>query len=326
MTRYLITGGAGFIGSHLAEALLERGDSVMVIDDLSTGRFENIAHLAGQPRFGFAIESVTNEMVMDRLVSECDVVVHLAAVVGVELILREPVRVVETNVMGTHTVLQTAQRYKKKVLIASTSEVYGKSERIPFREEDDRVVGATTRSRWSYATSKAVDEFLGLAYHQQKGLPVVIMRFFNTVGPRQSGQYGMVVPRFVRQALSGEQVTVYGDGSQSRCFTHVRDTVAAIIALAAAPEAVGEVFNIGSMNETTILDLARRVLALSGVAAEEIEERITLVPYEKAYGAGFEDMQRRVPDTSKIERYVGWKPQRSLDDILHDVMQSVTQD
>ncbi|RMD66902.1 NAD-dependent epimerase/dehydratase family protein, partial [Candidatus Parcubacteria bacterium] len=265
--RALITGGAGFIGSHLAEHLLEHDHQVTIIDNLSTGRFDNIAHLTDHPRFQFAIDSITNEVVMDRLVSECDVIFHLAAAVGVELIVRDPVNVIETNILGTHAVLKVANRYRKKVLIASTSEIYGKNNQVPFREDDDRLLGPTTKARWSYSTSKAVDEFLGLAYHKQKDLPVIIFRLFNTVGPRQTGQYGMVVPRFVQQALAGQPLTVYGDGQQSRCFCDVADVVRAVTGLAEEPRAVGEVFNIGSNEEISILNLARKVLQL--VAEEQ---------------------------------------------------------
>jgi UDP-glucose 4-epimerase len=322
----LITGGAGFIGSHLAEALLARGDRVSVIDDLSTGRMANITGLADRPNFRFAIDAITNEVVMDRLVSECDLIFHLAAAVGVELIVRDPVHVIETNVLGTHAVLKVARRYAKKVLIASTSEIYGKNARVPFGEDDDRLLGPTTRARWSYATSKAVDEFLGLAYHRQMGLPVVIFRLFNTVGPRQTGQYGMVVPRFVQQALRGEPLTVYGDGQQSRCLCDVADAVRAIIGLSEEPAAVGQVFNIGSTEEVSILDLARRVLRLTGGASPPVagepakEDRIVLVPYEVAYEAGFEDMRRRVPDTRRIRAAVGWTPQISLEETLRRVI------
>ena len=323
----LITGGAGFIGSHLTEALLERGDWVTVIDDLSTGRFENIAHLADHPHFRFAIDTITNEVVMDRLVSECDLVIHLAAAVGVALIIENPVHVIETNILGTRAVLQVAARYRKKVLLASTSEIYGKSERVPFREDDDRLVGPPTVARWSYSSSKAVDEFLALAYHRQKGLPVVIFRLFNTIGPRQTGRYGMVVPRFVRQALRGEPLTVYGDGSQTRCFLHVADAVAAMIALAASPMAVGQVYNVGSTEEISILELARKVLALvDRHPADAVDARIKFVPYEEAYAAAgghdFEDMQRRVPDTSKIRAALAWVPRRSLDDALAEIIGS----
>jgi UDP-glucose 4-epimerase len=332
MTHYLITGGAGFIGSHLAEALLDRGERVTVIDDLSTGRFENLTdpsagsgrRLVDHPRFRFAIDTITNHVVMDRLVSECDLVVHLAAAVGVELIIQDPVHVIETNVLGTRSVLQVASRYRKKVLLASTSEIYGKSDRVPFTEEADRVIGPPTKARWSYSASKAVDEFLGLSYHRQKGLPVVIFRLFNTVGPRQTGRYGMVVPRFVGQALRGAPITVYGDGSQTRCFLHVRDAVEAIVALAESREAVGEVFNLGSTEEVSILELAQRVLqTVDGLglrAPRAADERIVFVPYDEAYDTGFEDMQRRVPDISKIRRWVGWEPTRGLDAILEDVV------
>ncbi len=315
--RYLITGGAGFIGSHLAETLVNRGDQVTVIDDLSTGRFANIEHLAGLPNFAFAIDTITHTVVMDRLVSECDVIFHLAAAVGVELIVRDPVRVIETNVLGSHAVLQTAARYRKKVLIASTSEIYGKSAQVPFREDDDRVLGPTTKARWSYSDSKAIDEFLGLAYHRQRGLPVVIFRLFNTVGPRQTGQYGMVVPRFVRQALEGRPITVYGDGSQSRCFCNVSDVVEALLALAGRPAAVGEVFNVGNTHEVSILELAQRILTLAGRSPEEV----VFIPYDEAYEPGFEDMQRRVPDTSKIRALTGWEPRLSLEETLAQVLE-----
>ncbi len=307
----LITGGAGFIGSHLAEALLERGDEVTIIDDLSTGRFENIEHLTSNPRFHFAIETITNETVMDRLVSECDMIFHLAAAVGVELIVHSPVRTIETNIVGTRAVLQVANRYRKKVIVASTSEVYGKAVTVPFREDDDRLMGPTTKSRWSYATSKAVDEFLALAYWKEKKLPTVVARFFNTVGPRQTGQYGMVVPRFVAQALKGEPITVYGDGRQSRCFTHVSDTVRAVILLADNPNAVGQVFNVGSSEEITILGLAQKVKKLL-----DSDSEIVFIPYDEAYEEGFEDMRRRVPDTTKIRNLTGWKTKYSLDDTI----------
>lgn len=325
MNHHLITGGAGFIGSHLAEALLEQGGHVMVIDDLSTGRFDNIAHLTDHPHFRFAIDTITNEVVMDRLVSECDVIFHLAAAVGVELIVRDPVRVIETNILGTHAVLKVANRYRKKVLVASTSEIYGKTNHIPFGEDDDRLLGPTSKARWSYSTSKAVDEFLGLAYHRQMGLPVVIFRLFNTVGPRQTGQYGMVVPRFVGQALRGKPLTVYGDGQQTRCFCNVQDVVRAIIGLAGCPEAAGQVFNVGSTEEVTILGLAEKVLHAVdtlGVQPPTVraqDERIMFVPYEEAYEAGFEDMRRRVPDVSKIKALTGWEPQLSLEETLRRV-------
>ncbi|MCD4737776.1 MAG: GDP-mannose 4,6-dehydratase [Anaerolineae bacterium] len=314
--RVLITGGAGFIGSHLAEALLARGDVVMIIDDLSTGRLENIQHLRDNPNFSFAIDTITNELVMDRLVSECDLIFHLAAAVGVQLIISDPVRTIETNILGTHAVLKAAARYRKPVFIASTSEVYGKGERVPFHEEDDRVLGPTTKSRWSYSDSKAIDEFLGLAYHQKFGLPVTIVRFFNTVGPRQTGQYGMVVPRFVQQALRGDPLTVYGDGGQSRCFCNVRDVVRVLLLLAGTPEAVGEVFNVGSIEEVSILELAQKVQALVG----EQQSEIVFVSYDEAYAPGFEDMRRRVPSIDKITRFTGWRPQISLDETIQEVI------
>ena len=313
--RVLITGGAGFIGSHLAETLLDAGLRVAVLDDLSTGRFENIAHLTGHPNFSFAIDSITNAIVLDRLASESDVIVHLAAAVGVKLVVEQPVHTIETNIMGTEAVLKAAARYRAKVIIASTSEVYGKGARVPFREEDDVVLGPTSRSRWAYAASKMVDEFLALAYHQKYDLPVVIARLFNTVGPRQTGRYGMVVPRFVRQALAGEPITVYGDGSQSRCFCDVSDTVRALKALLSHEEAVGKVFNVGSTEEVAILELAQRVKALTGS-----DSSIRFVPYAEAYAPGFEDMQRRVPDTTRIQSVTGWRPRHDLDAILQRVI------
>jgi len=315
MTHTLITGGAGFIGSHLAEALLARGDEVTVIDDLSTGRFENIAPLAGKPGFRFALETITNETVMDRLGSECDRILHLAAAVGVQLIVNDPVRTIETNVMGTEAVLRIARRYRKKVFLASSSEVYGKNNKVPFREDDDGVFGATTVTRWAYATSKALDEFLALAYGRSQSLPVVIGRFFNTVGPRQSAQYGMVIPRFVRQALAGEPITVYGDGEQSRCFCNVRDVVAAVLLLIENPAAVGQVFNVGSKEEITMRALADMVKARTGSASV-----IKTIPYDQAFDGGFEDMRRRVPDTQKIQRATGWEPKISLAQTLDEII------
>jgi UDP-glucose 4-epimerase len=315
MTHTLITGGAGFIGSHLAEALLARGDQVTVIDDLSTGRFENIAPLAGKPGFRFALETITNETVMDRLGSECDRILHLAAAVGVQLIVNDPVRTIETNVMGTEAVLRVARRYRKKVFLASTSEVYGKNDKVPFHEEDDGVFGATTITRWAYATSKALDEFLALAYHRSQSLPVVIGRFFNTIGPRQSAQYGMVIPRFVRQALAGEPITVYGDGKQTRCFCNVRDVVAAVLLLIEHPGAEGQVFNIGSQEEIGMRDLAERIKTRTGSSSE-----IRAVPYDQAYAGGFEDMRRRVPDIHKIQRATGWAPKILLPETLDEVI------
>ncbi len=313
--RILITGGAGFIGSHLAEKLLDAGSQVAILDDLSTGKFENIQHLAGRPGFSFAIDSITNATVLDRLASESQLIVHLAAAVGVKLVVEQPVQTIETNIMGAEAVLKAAARYRAKVLIASTSEVYGKGVRVPFREDDDVVLGPTSRNRWAYAASKMVDEFLGLAYYQKYSLPVVIARLFNTVGPRQVGRYGMVIPRFVGQALSGNPITVYGDGSQSRCFCDVSDTVRALEMLLENEKAVGKVFNVGSTEEITILDLARRVKKLTGS-----DSPITFIPYDEAYAPGFEDMQRRVPDTSRIRTMTGWKPRNNLDDILQRVI------
>ena len=322
--RALITGGAGFIGSHLADALLARGYQVTIIDDLSTGRFENIEHLVDHPLFEFAIDSITNEVVMDRLASECDIIFHLAAAVGVRLIVEQPVHTIEANVMGTEAVLQAALRYRARVLVASTSEVYGKRNTVPFQEDDDVILGPTSRSRWAYAASKMVDEFLALAYYREKKLPVVVFRLFNTVGPRQTGRDGMVIPRFVQQALRGEPLTIYGDGQQSRCFLHVKDAVSAIVALANSPKATGCVFNIGSTHEVSIETLAEQVL--SAVQAQGLQQEmadqdpILYVPYEQAYAEGFEDMERRVPDISRINQLIGWRPQINLEDILRDVI------
>jgi len=314
----LVTGGAGFIGSHLCEALLAEGHQVVAIDDLSTGSEDNIRHLVDNPRFQFVLETITNETVMDRLVSECTTVFHLAAAVGVELIVRDPVHTIETNVLGTSAVLRIANRYRRKVILASSSEIYGKSDEVPFREDGDRVMGPTTRARWAYANSKAMDEFLALAYHKQRGLPVVICRFFNTIGPRQTGRYGMVVPRFVRQALAGEPLTVYGDGGQSRCFADVADVVWGVLRLAEHPGAVGEVFNLGSTEEVTILELARRVIALTGSRSQ-----IVFVPYDEAYEPGFEDMRRRVPDLSRAATLIGYRPRYTLDDTLRRIIADI---
>jgi UDP-glucose 4-epimerase len=312
----LITGGAGFIASHLADALLAQGYRVLAIDNLSTGSLDNIAHLLHHPLFHFARCSITDDTVLDRLASEADVIVHLAAAVGVQLIVERPVHTIETNIMGTEAVLKAALRYSCRVLIASTSEVYGKGSRIPFAEEDDVLLGATSRNRWAYAASKMVDEFLGMAYQHEYGLEVVPFRLFNTVGPRQTGRYGMVIPRFVRQALVGEPLTVYGDGSQRRCFCDVRDIVQALIGLAEHPDAPGQVYNIGNREEVTILELAERVKALTGS-----DSPIVKVPYSEAYAPGFEDMQRRVPDTARIQALLGWRPSRSLDNILEAVVE-----
>ena len=313
--RVLITGGAGFIGSHLSDAYLERGDEVFIIDDLSTGSFENIAHLKQHPRFSYMIDSVNNQPALAELVDQCDVIFHLAAAVGVKLIVESPVRTIENNVHGTEVVLSLANKKKKKVLVASTSEVYGLSTEVPFRESGNLVMGATTKGRWSYACSKAIDEFLALAYWREKKLPTVVVRLFNTVGPRQTGQYGMVIPTFVKQALSGRPITVYGDGQQSRCFGYVGDVVGALIQLMEHPEAVGQVYNIGSSEEVTILQLAERIKNLT-----KSESEITFMPYDEAYEEGFEDMPRRVPDTSKINSLIGFRPRMSLDGILQSVI------
>jgi UDP-glucose 4-epimerase len=314
--RVLITGGAGFIGSHLSDLYVSRGDEVFCIDDLSTGSFENIAHLKGNPKFRYTIDSVHNQPVMAELIDQCDVVFHLAAAVGVKLIVESPVRTIETNVRGTEVVLAQANKKKKKVLVASTSEVYGLSSEVPFREDGNLVMGATTKGRWSYACSKAIDEFLALAYWREKKLPTVVVRLFNTVGPRQTGQYGMVIPTFVKQALSGRPLTVYGDGSQTRCFGYVKDVVGALVALMDAEESVGEVFNIGSSEEVSIMQLAGRVKELTGSKSE-----IVTVPYDEAYEEGFEDMPRRVPDTSKVAALTGFKPTVTLDEILQSVIE-----
>jgi len=315
MQRSLITGGAGFIGSHLAEALLAQGQRVVVIDDLSTGRLDNIAHLLPHPQFQFIHETIRHDGVMDRLASDCDVIYHLAAAIGVELIIRDPLQAIETNLFGTEIVLRLARRYRRKVLLASTSEVYGKGNDLPFREEADRVMGATTKSRWSYAESKAMDEFLALAYHKQFHVPIVICRFFNTVGPRQTGAYGMVIPRLVKQAVADLPLTVYGDGQQTRCFCNVKDTVRAVVGLSEEPRAVCEIYNIGSDDEITILALAQRIVQRAHSRSE-----IKLIPYDQAYESGFEDMRRRVPSTEKIRTAIGWQPAISLDQTLDEVI------
>jgi len=314
--RALITGGAGFIGSHLAEALLGAGHQVTVIDDLSTGSFDNIAHLKGLAGFRYTIDTVTNEPLLAELVDQCDVVYHLAAAVGVRLIVEAPVRTLETNVHGTEVVLKAAAKKQRTVVVASTSEVYGKSDAVPFREDGDIALGPTVKHRWAYACSKALDEFLALAYWKEKRLPVIIVRFFNTVGPRQTGRYGMVVPNFVRQALAGEPITVFGDGRQSRCFTYVGDVVGALLALVGREQACGNVYNIGSTEEITMLGLAERVKALTKSASP-----IVTIPYDQAYESGFEDMPRRVPDLGKIRALIGYEPRVSLDEILRLVIE-----
>ena len=314
--RYLLTGGAGFIGSHLSEALLKQGHQVTVIDDLSTGSIQNIAHLKERKGFHYVIDTIMNKPLLLELVDGCDVVVHLAAAVGVKLIVESPVHTIELNIKGTELVLECAHKKKKKVMIASTSEVYGKSEKVPFREDGDLVIGPTFKGRWSYACSKAIDEFLALAYWKEKGLPVVVFRLFNTVGPRQTGQYGMVVPTFVKQALLGHPSTVYGTGKQGRCFTHVSDVIGALISLSQAEKAVGQVFNIGSQNEISIEGLAKLIKKTT-----KSKSSLQYIPYDQAYEEGFEDMPRRVPDITKVGKAVGYKPTLSIDDILRDVIE-----
>jgi UDP-glucose 4-epimerase len=316
----LITGGAGFIGSHLAERLLNDGDEVAVIDDLSTGSIDNITHLKSDKRFSYVIDSVTNEPLLAELIDQSDVVFHLAAAVGVKLIVEQPVHTIETNVHGTEVVLKHANKKKKLVFIASTSEVYGKSADVPFREGAELVLGATVKHRWAYACSKLIDEFLALAYWKERKLPVVIVRLFNTVGPRQTGQYGMVLPTFVRQALAGQPLTVFGDGKQSRSFTYVGDVVDALVKLSHEPRAIGEVFNIGNTGEVTIRDLAARVKELTGS-----DSTIQYIPYDDAYEAGFEDMPRRVPDISKICGLIGYRPKLELDEIIRTVIEHIRQ-
>jgi UDP-glucose 4-epimerase len=319
--RILITGGAGFIGSHLAERLLEERHGVLVLDDLSTGRFENIAHLEGHPGFELRVASVTDPVIVEHCVTECQRVYHLASAVGVKLVVDQPVKTIETIVNGTDTVLRSCARYRRPILITSTSEVYGKGTRVPFSEGDDCVMGPTTTRRWAYACAKALDEFLALAHWHESRLPVVIARLFNTVGPRQTGRYGMVIPRFVSQALAGEPITVYGDGSQRRCFAHVTDVVDALVRLLDEPKAFGQVFNVGNAEEITILQLAERVRGLIGGTSP-----IRVVPYSEAYPAGFEDMARRVPDLSKIHGLIGYEPKRRLEQVLADVLEDQRRD
>jgi UDP-glucose 4-epimerase len=313
--RYLITGGAGFIGSHLSDLLLARGDEVHVLDDLSTGRRENVAHLERHPGFAITIGSVADQTAVAALVAQADAIVHLAAAVGVRLVVERPVHAIETNVHCTEVVLAHADEHRKPVLIASTSEVYGKSNALPFKEDGDLQMGATDKARWAYACSKAIDEFLAMAYWRERALPITVARLFNTVGPRQTGRYGMVVPRLVGQALAGEPLTVYGDGTQTRCFCHVADVVQALAALLDEPGARGGVFNVGATQETSILELARLIVELTGSASE-----IRFTPYDAAYGSGFEDMYRRVPDIAKVRGLTGWSPTRSLQDIVSDVV------
>ncbi len=313
--KVLVTGGAGFIGSHLAERHLDLGDEVYIIDDLSTGSIANIQHLKVHPQFTYHIDTVTNTRLMAELVDLCDVIYHLAAAVGVRLILDSPVRTIETNIRCTEIVLQLAETKRKRVLITSTSEVYGKREQVPFREHDDMVWGPTNKSRWSYACSKAIDEFLAIAYWKERKVPTVIARLFNTVGPRQTGVYGMVIPNLVCQALTGADMTVFGDGSQTRCFTYVDDAVRALIGIAAHPQANGEVYNVGGDQEIAILELAECIKLMTGSPS-----RIVFVPYSTAYEEGFEDMVRRVPDLSKVNRLIGYEPTVSLDEMLENII------
>lgn len=313
--RNLITGGAGFIGSHLAEHLLAQGEEVIVWDNLSTGRMQNLRGCLGRPGFQYIIGDFTEDAHFERVVSRVDVVYHLAAAVGVQLIVNDPVRTIETNIVGSEVALRCAAKFGRRIFLASTSEVYGKGVKVPFSEDDDVLYGPTTKRRWNYAISKAVDEFLLLAYHESHALPGVVARLFNTVGPRQVPFYGMVIPRFIEQARSGAELTVYGDGSQSRCFGHVLDVVPAIHKLAHSDEALGHVVNIGSDQEVTILQLAERVRDRLGSSSE-----IRFVPYDIAYRPGFEDMQRRVPDLSKAKRLIGYEPTRTLDDVIDDIL------
>ena len=313
--RYLITGGAGFIGSHLTEALLARGDHVIVLDNLATGRFANLDGVGAHPHFRFVQGSILDELVVDEAVHECDVVVHLAAAVGVRLIVEQALRSFTTNIRGSEVVLTAAHRYRRPVLVASSSEVYGKNNAGPLHETMDRVLGPTSVERWSYSTAKAVDEILAFLYHRERGLPAVVARFFNTVGPRQSPAYGMVIPRLVRQALAGETLTVHGDGQQSRTFCHVDDTIQAVLGLLDEPGAVGEPFNVGGNREITVLQLAELIRERTGSGSP-----IELIPDEEAYAKGFEDMRRRVPDTSKLHALTGWQASRTLEDILDDVI------
>lgn len=312
---YLITGGAGFIGSHLAEELLRRGHTVLVLDNLSTGRYENIAHIEDGKRLRLIVDTVTDPAIVYECIKEVDAVFHLAAAVGVRLIIDKPVYTIESIAGGTDIVLKACARYRRPILITSTSEVYGKSAKIPFEEDDDCVIGPTSKRRWSYACAKALDEFLALAHWCETRLPVIITRLFNTVGPRQTGQYGMVIPRFARQALCGEEITVYDDGKQTRSFAHVCDVVRGIIELMECRRAYGQVFNLGSDDEISILEMAERVLAMTGHRS-----KIVFIPYEQAYEEGFEDMRRRVPSLVKIKKLLGYRPTKNVADILSDVI------
>lgn len=312
---YLITGGAGFIGSHLVEALLARDEMVVAFDNLSTGRLRNLDHLGNHPNLRFVQGSVLDELAVDELMHQCDVVVHLAAAVGVKLIVEQPLRSFTTNIRGSEIVIESAFRHRRPILLTSTSEIYGKNSEVPLKEEDQRILGTPTIARWAYSTAKAVDEILAFAYHRERGLPTIVVRLFNTVGPRQSPAYGMVVPRLVRQAVAGQPLTIYGDGSQSRCFCHVNDVVGALLGLLDSPAAVGGVFNVGSKEEISIRGLAERIIGHTGSSSG-----IRLIPYEEAYPSGFEDMQRRVPSIDRIRNLTGWQPTRTLDDILTETI------
>ncbi len=312
---YLITGGAGFIGSHLAEKLIQEGHKVTVLDNLSTGKYENVKHFDGNPNFELVVGTILNEFLVDKFVEKCDVIFHLAAAVGVELIVNHPLESLTTNIKGSEIVLEMAYRYHKKVLITSTSEIYGKNTQGPLKEDEDRILGSPLKSRWSYSTAKAVDEMLAYVYWKEKNVPTFIVRLFNTVGPRQSGAYGMVLPRFVKQSLEGKDITVYGSGKQSRCFLHVKDVVDALIKLIDNPAACGQVFNIGSQEEITIEGLAKRVIEITAS-----HSKIVFIPYEEAYEEGFEDMEKRVPDTTKIHNLIGFKPTVDLTGIIQDVV------
>lgn len=314
-TRFLVTGGAGFIGSHLVDALLAAGHSVVAIDNLSTGRLQNLDQAGHHDRFRFVQGSVLDELLVDELIHQTDVVIHLAAAVGVKLIVDEPLRSFTTNVRGSEIITEASHRYRKRLFVASTSEIYGKNSAGPLREDSDRILGNPSISRWAYSTAKAVDEILAFAYHRERGLETTVLRFFNTVGPRQSASYGMVIPSLVKQAVRGETITVYGSGTQTRCFAHVLDVVQAILGLIATPGSIGEAFNIGASEEISILDLAHEIVRVTGSRSD-----VVLVPYEQAYGKGFEDMQRRVPDTGKIRALTGWLPQRTLGDILRETV------
>ena len=318
--RVFITGGAGFIGSHLADELLSSKHQVIALDNLSTGRLQNVAHLENNPGFELVVGSVLNESLVDKLVERCDVIFHLAAAVGVELIVKEPLESLTTNIKGSEMVLEMANRYHKKILITSTSEIYGKNVNGPLREDDDRILGSPLKVRWSYSTAKAVDEMLAYVYWKEKKVPSIIVRLFNTVGPRQTGSYGMVMPRFIAQALRDEPITVYGNGQQSRCFIHVRDVVKALLDLIKEPKALGEVFNIGSQEEITIEQLAKEIISLT-----KSKSKLNYIPYEKAYEEGFEDMQRRVPDITKISKFTGFKPTYNLAGIIKDIVANLKQ-